>query len=224
MVKISEREQAEKALRESEERFRSVFELAPVAMAIGDAEGRPVQINRALQEMLGYTERDVEGMVYTDFTHPDDVEESVRLLGELLAGKRDYFRMEKRYYRKDGRLVWASTVVSAFRHTEGERRYVAMIEDISERKRMEEALQKGREELEGKVERQMLRRNPYRLTFRELTVLHLMGAGRSDKEIGLDLGISPLTASKHVSNILGKMSVASRTEAVARALREGLID
>ncbi len=96
--------------------------------------------------------------------------------------------------------------------------------DISERKRMEEALQKAREELEGRVERQMLGRNQYRLTFRELTVLHLVAAGKSDKEIGLELGISPLTASKHVSNILAKMSVASRTEASVRAVKEGLLD
>ncbi len=221
---ITERKRTEEALRESEERFRSVFELAPVAMAIGDAEGRPVQINGALREMLGFTEREIKSMVYTDFTHPDDVEESVRLTRELLAGKRDYFRMEKRYYRKDGRLVWASVVASEFRHTEGKRRYVAMIEDITDRKRAEEALQVAREELEGKVEHQILRRNPYRLTFRELTVLHLVGAGRSDKQIGLELGISPLTASKHLSNILAKMSVASRTEASVRAVKEGLLD
>jgi DNA-binding CsgD family transcriptional regulator len=93
-----------------------------------------------------------------------------------------------------------------------------------ERKRMEEELQKTREELEGKVERQILRRNQYRLTLRELTVLHLVGAGRSDKEIGLELGISPLTASKHVSNIFAKMNVASRTEASVRAVKEGLLE
>ncbi len=96
--------------------------------------------------------------------------------------------------------------------------------DISDRKRMEEALQKAREELEGRVERQMLRRNSYGLTFRELTVLHLVGAGRSDKEIGLELGISPLTAHKHLSNIRAKMSVASRTEASVRAVKEGLLE
>ena len=63
----------------------------------------------------------------------------------------------------------------------------------------------------------------YNLTFRELTVLYLIAAGRADKEIAFQLGISPRTASKHVENILQKMGVASRTEASVRALREGLV-
>ncbi len=95
---------------------------------------------------------------------------------------------------------------------------------VVDRKRTEEALQKAREELEGKVEHQMLRRNPYRLTFRELTVLHLVASGRSDREIGITLSISHLTAQKHISNILTKMDAASRTEAAARAIREGLLE
>jgi DNA-binding NarL/FixJ family response regulator len=90
--------------------------------------------------------------------------------------------------------------------------------------RAEEALQKARDELEGKVEHQLLRRNPYGLTFREFTVLHLVAAGESDKQIGITLGISHLTAQKHLSNILGKMNVASRTEASVRAVREGLLE
>ena len=95
---------------------------------------------------------------------------------------------------------------------------------ITERKEAEEAMQRAREELEGKVERQMLRRNPYGLTFRELTVLHLVSAGRSDKGIGMELGISPLTAQKHISNILTKMQASCRTEAGVRAVREGLLE
>jgi DNA-binding NarL/FixJ family response regulator len=89
---------------------------------------------------------------------------------------------------------------------------------------MEEALQKAREELEARVERQMERGNPYGLTFCELTVLHLIAAGKADKEIASQLGISTLTASKHLANILRKMGTASHTEACVRALREGLPD
>jgi len=95
---------------------------------------------------------------------------------------------------------------------------------VIERMRAEEALQKAREELEARVERQMERGNRYGLTFRELTVLHVVAAGKADKEIGSQLGISTLTASKHLANILSKMGAASRTEAGVRALREGLLD
>ena len=64
----------------------------------------------------------------------------------------------------------------------------------------------------------------YSLTFRELTILHPLAAGRSDKEIVTELVNSPLTVQKHVSNILGKMDVSSRTEAGTRALRQGLLE
>jgi len=106
----------------------------------------------------------------------------------------------------------------------GRRARVAAIRDIRERKEAEEAMQRAGEELKGKVERQMLRRNPYGLTFRELTVLHLVSAGMPDKGIGMELGISPLTAQKHISNILTKMEASSRTEASVRAVREGLLE
>ena len=64
----------------------------------------------------------------------------------------------------------------------------------------------------------------YSLTFRELTILHPLAAGRSDNEIATELVISPLTVQKHVSNILGKMDVSSRTEMATRALRQGLLE
>ena len=80
-----------------------------------------------------------------------------------------------------------------------------------------------RDELEGRVEKEMLGKNPYGLTFREFTVLHLAANGAADKEIADQLGISTFTVSKHVANILGKMAASSRTEACVRALREGLL-
>ena len=67
-------------------------------------------------------------------------------------------------------------------------------------------------------------RNPYRLSYREFSILHLLKNGTTDKEIASDLGISVFTVNKHVSNILMKMNAASRTEATIRALQEGLID
>ena len=101
---------------------------------------------------------------------------------------------------------------------------VTAVGDITERKRAEEALQNVREAIEARVERRTQEVNGYSLTFRELTVLHLVAAGKADKEIATVLGISPLTAHKHLANILDKMGAASRTEAGVRALREGLLD
>ena len=86
------------------------------------------------------------------------------------------------------------------------------------------AKERSREELEGRAGRQILRKNPYSLTFREFSVLELVASGMSDKQIAAELGISLNTVGKHVSNILGKMQVGSRTEATARALHEHLLD
>ncbi|MCH7579306.1 MAG: PAS domain S-box protein [Chloroflexi bacterium] len=92
-----------------------------------------------------------------------------------------------------------------------------------QRKQAEEALQHAREELEGRAERRLEQGESYGLTFREWTVLYLVAEGKADKEIAAVLGIRPLTVSKHVSNILGKMDAHSRTEAGTRAVREGLL-
>jgi PAS domain S-box-containing protein len=95
--------------------------------------------------------------------------------------------------------------------------------DISARKNAERALVELREELERKAERSVSQGNDHGLTFRELTVLQLVVVGKSDREIGETLGISPLTANKHVGNILRKLKVRSRTSASVIALRDGLV-
>jgi PAS domain S-box-containing protein len=85
----------------------------------------------------------------------------------------------------------------------------------------EEERRRIRDELDNKVER--LRTNPYGLTYRELTILHLVSEGSADKQIAEALGISTYTVNKHVANILGKMNAVSRTEAGVRAIREGML-
>jgi len=102
---------------------------------------------------------------------------------------------------------------------------LAIARDVTAEKRLEQeqARRRARDELEGKVERAMLGRNPYGLTFREFSVLHLVARGAADKEIADNLGISTFTVNKHVANILGKMNASCRTEAGVRAHREGLI-
>jgi DNA-binding NarL/FixJ family response regulator len=140
-------------------------------------------------------------------------------------GPSRWWTLELEHTCKDGSTVWLETTATVLCDEQG--RVVQVLgasRDISERKRAEEALQEAREELESRVERRMRRGNAYGLTFRELTVLHLVVAGKSDKEIAATLGISTLTASKHLANILHRMGAASRTEAGVRAIREGLLD
>ena len=225
VVDITERKRAEEALRESQERFRSAFEHAAIGMALTGTDGHFLQVNRSLWKMLGYSQQELDSSTWQAITHPDDVDVGQNQMRRMLAGEIESSQFEKRYLHKLGHEVWGLLSFSLVRDATGNPLYfISQIQDITERKRAEKALQAAREELEAKVEHQLLRRNPYGLTFRELTVLHLVAAGRSDKEIGSELGISPLTAQKHVSNILAKMQAASRTEAASRALREGLLE
>ena len=214
---ISERKQAEEALRESDERYRALVESAFEGIIISRA-GKILEANESFARMFGYELPEVIGLSPVEMTTPESAE---LILNNVQSG------FEKPYeitgIRKDGATFSIEVIGKNCVYQDREARITAL-RDITESKLAEEARQQAREELEGRVEHQILRRNPYGLTFRELTVLHLVAAGKSDKEIGIDLGISPLTARKHLSNILTKMGAASRTEAVARGLREGLLD
>jgi PAS domain S-box-containing protein len=134
---ISEIKCAQGVLRESESRFRSLFEHAPIAIALHGADGRYLQTNRAYQRMLGYSEEELKRRGVKGVTHPHDVGEGRALFHELLEGKRDSYRREKRYFRSDGSLVWAQSTASAVRSLSGRLRYIiSMVEDITERKKL----------------------------------------------------------------------------------------
>ena len=209
----------------SQRQYQDLVEsLDGIVWEINASDFRFTFVSKQSERLLGYSpERWLTELTWQDLIHPDDLDHVFAICGKAIEEGRNH-DLEYRMIAADGRVVWIRDIATLVANSDRPVKVRGVLLDISERKQMEEALQNAREELEGKVERQMLRRNPYMLTFRELTVLDLVGAGRSDKEIGLELGISPLTASKHVSNILAKMSVASRTEASVRAVKEGLLD
>jgi len=213
----TERRRAEKALERERQILQIIVDNIPVMVAFFDPTGTVQMLNREAESVLGWSVEELAGRDLLAQCYPDP-EYRQSVVDYMLSASPGWREFETR--ARDGRIVFTSWVNVRLPDGSG----IGIGQDLTEHKRAEEALHVAREELEGRVERQMLRRNPYGLTFRELTVLHLVAAGRTDKEIGLDLGISPLTAHKHLSNILAKMSVASRTEAVARALREGLLD
>jgi PAS domain S-box-containing protein len=151
---ISERKRAEELLRESEERFRTIFENAGLGMALVDWQGYPVKCNPALQKMLGFTENELSNMVFTEFTHPDDVDLDWRLYSELVTGKRDKYEIEKRYIKKDGQVMWGQLTVSQVKNKDGTpaKYMVGMVEDITERKRAEEQLRRSEERYRSLIE------------------------------------------------------------------------
>ena len=150
---VTERKQVEAALRESETRFRAIFEGAAIGIALADMQGRFVRSNPALREMVGYSEEELRGMPFTNFTHPDDTAIDWNLFQELAEGKRDYYQREERCLRKDGGVVWIRLTVSFTRGASGEPQFaVGMIENISERKRAEEVLQESQERYRSIIE------------------------------------------------------------------------
>jgi PAS domain S-box-containing protein len=136
-----ERKQAEEAVRASENRWRTMFDNAAIGIALVDAMGQPVHSNPALQRMLGYTAAELRRMSFVEFTHPDDTDKDWALAREVFEGQRDYYQIEKRFIRKDGRVLWGHLTASAIRDGNGAWQFgVGMVEDITERKQTEEQL------------------------------------------------------------------------------------
>jgi formate hydrogenlyase transcriptional activator len=145
-IDITQRKQAEEALRKSEERWRAVFENSAIGVALTELNGRFLATNSAYQKMLGYTEEEFRKLTFLDITHEDYRESNWVLIAELFEGRRKQFQIEKQYWRKDGSLIWVRNNVSLVPGTENVPRFImALSEDISERKRAEEALRKSEE-------------------------------------------------------------------------------
>ena len=147
-----EHKRDEEALRESEARLRATVEQATAGVARCDTNGRIVFANRTLCKMLGYTESELIGKSLADVTYRDDLEKTMRLFQRMIRHGKP-FDLEKRYLRKDGSVLWAAVSASAVREPNGKTRStVAVIVDITARKKVEEALQKSNEALEELVD------------------------------------------------------------------------
>jgi diguanylate cyclase (GGDEF)-like protein/PAS domain S-box-containing protein len=139
---ITERKRTEEALREAEESFRRSFEDAAIGMALVASNGRFLRTNRSLGELLGYREVELLGKTFQDITHPDDLDADLDQVRRMLVGEIRTYQMEKRYFHKEGHVVWVLLSVSLVHDEEGDPLYfVSQIQDISERKVLEERLE-----------------------------------------------------------------------------------
>ncbi|AFZ18611.1 PAS domain S-box protein [Allocoleopsis franciscana] len=150
---ITDRKQAQEALRQSEERFRAIFENAGIGIAVVGTDLKLVQTNPFFQQFIGYNSQELASLDYTDITYIEDSLIEQALAQECMAGIRNGYCIEKRFIRKDGEIIWGNLTVSIIWDTAGQFQFaVGLIEDITERKQVEAQLQQYRDRLEELVE------------------------------------------------------------------------
>ena len=146
---LTERQRAIEALRESEARFRAIYEGAAISIVVVGPDGQLLDTNPAMRAMLGYSSGEMRGRPFTDFAYPQDVAASWPLHRALMQGEREHYEVEQRFLHKDGRVLWGHITVSLVRDAEGRPRFaIAMGENITERKQAEAALTRQYREAE----------------------------------------------------------------------------
>lgn len=145
---VVRRRDTEATLRASEERWRSMFEASAVGITIMDQQNHFAAVNEAFQKMVGYTEQELQSLGPVDITHEDDREATREMIQDVQSGKRQDYQAEKRYRRKDGKVIWVRvSTARALDPNSPIPGIPALVEDITERKRAEMAWQDAREAL-----------------------------------------------------------------------------
>ncbi len=151
---IGYRRDYEIALRESEEKFRSIFEGSSIGMAIASIEGRWLQVNETFCRMLGYAQDELLSKSISEVTHPEDIKKSLEYMQRMTLGEIKHYQLERRYLDKYGNVVWAILNASLIRDEENKPLYfVGVIQDVTERKKMEQALSEAKDNLELRVQK-----------------------------------------------------------------------
>jgi PAS domain S-box-containing protein len=211
---VTERESAVRALQEVHRHQEELIDFLPdLVMRVDESGVFMEQMHTGSKQPANlFLGRAIDSVI-----DAEQVSVARKALKQALVGTPQVFRA-----RVD---VWGEERAYDFRlFPTGEGDLLAFLRDVTGESWAagEAERRRSRDELERKVERQYGVRNPYGFTFREFTVLHFVARGAADKEIATELGIALSTVNKHVSNILGKMNAASRTEAGVRAVQEGL--
>ena len=148
-AEVHEREAAESALRESEQRFRNILNNVPIGVIYTDLRGNVKQANPRFCELTGYTAEELLHMSLSDYTHPEDMLQDVELMAQLVRGEIPMYRRHKRYIARHGATVWVQATVSLLRDANARpRSIVGVVEDITEHLRLEEA-ERAREAAEA---------------------------------------------------------------------------
>lgn len=126
--------------------FRDIFNASPIGIAVETLDGQPLFVNPAFCSFLGFGEQDLRSKHCVDFSPGEDAEKDWALLQRLKAGEIDHYRLEKRYFRRDGSLIWGRLSVSLLNGRESPL-ILAMVENITDKRNAEEALRASEERL-----------------------------------------------------------------------------
>ncbi|MEG4500900.1 PAS domain S-box protein [Microcoleus sp. F10-C6] len=139
---ISDRKQIEIALRNSEEQFRHAFEDASIGMAIVALDGHWIKVNPALCQIIGYSSEELLALTFQEISHPDDLEVDISYLAQLLAGTVSTYQLEKRYFHKQGHIIWILLNVSLVQNEDGNPlHFISQIQEITARKEAQKTLE-----------------------------------------------------------------------------------
>lgn len=142
----------EDLLRDTEERFRRYFDLGLIGMATTSPTKGILEVNDELCRILGYTRDELLQKTWAEMTHPDDLVADVAQFNRVMKGEMDGYTLDKRWVRKDGEIIHGAISVKAVRHADGSVDYfVALLQDVTERHRMDEALRRAHDEMEQRV-------------------------------------------------------------------------
>ena len=140
-----ERKNLEDQIRESEIFFRTAFNNAAIGMCIYSVDGTFLKVNRALCDLIGYSEQELVNMHYLQITHPDDLARDIDTLKQLFTGELSNIILENRYLHKNGNVIWAILGVSIVNNADSKPQYlIGQIQDITSRKKMEEELKQAK--------------------------------------------------------------------------------
>ncbi len=135
---LTERREVERRAGLAQRDFEAAFHAGPHGVAIVGLDGTFRHVNQKLCEIVGYPAEELAGLTFQEITHPDDLDADLTQVGALLTGEIETYELEKRYFRKDGRLIWVLLAVAIVRDDDGSpRHFISQVQDISERKRLE---------------------------------------------------------------------------------------
>jgi diguanylate cyclase (GGDEF)-like protein/PAS domain S-box-containing protein len=202
-------------------RFEAIYAAAVIGIAVVDDRGRVVETNPALNEILGYSADELLGKSLEDHAHPADVSEEAIAFEQLMRGERDFYRIEKRYYAKNGSLVWAYVAVSPVRDADGTPRLaIEMIEDITQRKLAEAQLRAYAEASEYQAMHDALTGLPNRVLFHDRIAQALLQAERDGGRLAVL--VIDFDRFKEINDTLGHASGDQVLKEVALRLHDCL--